>query len=131
MGSGMSMTMILTRAKSLFQIIYNAVWEATKAVLDVLKPGISWPEMHLLANSTMLQCLKGAGLLKGDIAEMMAVNLAGRVFQPCGLGHFMGLDIHDVGGYLEGHPERLSGPGLANLRTARTIKVIGHWIGNQ
>ena len=54
---------------------------------------------------------------------MMAVNLAGRVFQPHGLGHFMGMDVHDVGGYLEGHPERRQGPGLRNLRTARVLRV--------
>ena len=33
---------------------------------------------------------------------MMAVNLAGRLLQPHGLGHFIGMDVHDVGGYLEG-----------------------------
>ena len=59
----------------------------------------------------------------GNIDEMMAVNLAGRVFQPHGLGHFMGMDVHDVGGYLEGHPERRQGPGLRNLRTARVLRV--------
>ena len=54
---------------------------------------------------------------------MMAVNLCGHVFQPHGLGHFMGMDVHDVGGYLEGHPERREGPSLRSLRTARTLKV--------
>jgi Xaa-Pro dipeptidase len=54
---------------------------------------------------------------------MMAVNLAGRVFQPHGLGHFIGNDVHDVGGYLEGHPPRAEGPGLRNLRTARVLKA--------
>ena len=53
---------------------------------------------------------------------MMAVNLAGRLFQPHGLGHFMGLDVHDVGGYLEGHPPREGGPGVRNLRTQRVLQ---------
>ena len=53
---------------------------------------------------------------------MMAVNLAGRLFQPHGLGHFMGLDVHDVGGYLEGHPPREGGPGVKNLRTQRVLQ---------
>lgn len=41
------------------------------------------------------------GVLHGSIDEMMAVQLGG-CFLPCGLGHFIGLDTHDVGGYLEG-----------------------------
>ena len=44
-------------------------------------------------------------------------------FYPHGLGHFMGMDVHDVGGYLEGHPERPEGPGLRSLRTARTLQA--------
>ena len=54
---------------------------------------------------------------------MMEANLAGRVFQPYGFGHFVGLDVHDVGGYLEGHPIRPEGRGLKNLRTARILQV--------
>ena len=104
------------------KIIYNAVWRATKAVLNAAKPGVSWPDMHRLANREMLLDLIQGGLLKGDIEEMMAKNLGG-FFQPHGLGHFMGNDVHDVGGYLEGHPEREQGQGLRNLRTARLLKV--------
>ena len=106
------------------KVVYNAVWRATKAVLTSAKPGVAWPDMHLLANREVLLSLLEAGILKGDINEMMAVNLAGRVFQPHGLGHFMGMDVHDVGGYLEGHPDRRQGPGLRNLRTARVLQVI-------
>ena len=71
----------------------------------------------------MLADLLAGGLLKGDLDAMMSVNLAGRVFQPHGLGHFIGLEVHDVGGYLPGHPERPSGPGLKSLRTARVLKA--------
>ena len=41
---------------------------------------------------------------------------------PHGLGHFIGIDTHDVGGYLEGHPPRSDKPGLKSLRTARVVQ---------
>lgn len=78
--------------------------------------------MHKLANQVMLSNLKNGGLLQGSIEDMMKANL-GAVFQPHGLGHFMGCDVHDVGGYLEGSPERPALPGLRSLRTARTLQA--------
>ncbi len=54
--------------------------------------------MHRLAERTTLEELVKHGLLQGDVDEMMSVRL-GAVFQPHGLGHFMGLDVHDCGGY--------------------------------
>ena len=56
--------------------------------------------MHCLADRVQLAALKEAGLLKGEVEEMMAVRL-GAVFMPHGLGHLMGIDVHDVGGYPE------------------------------
>ena len=56
--------------------------------------------MHLLADRVQLEELKKLGLVQGDIDEMMKVRL-GAVFMPHGLGHFMGIDTHDVGGYPE------------------------------
>lgn len=108
------------------KVIYNAVLRANRAVFDAAKPGVSWVDMHLLANRVTLEDLLAAGILQGDVDDMMKVNLAGRVFQPHGLGHFMGNDVHDVGGYLEGHPERAQGAqlqGVKNLRTARVLKA--------
>ena len=71
----------------------------------------------------VLEDLTAAGLFQGSVDEMMEVNLAGRLLQPHGLGHFMGCDVHDVGGYLEGNPERSTLPGLRSLRTARTLQA--------
>ena len=71
----------------------------------------------------MLEDLTAAGLFRGSVDDMMAINLAGRLLQPHGLGHFMGCDVHDVGGYLEGHPERSALPGLRSLRTARELRA--------
>lgn len=46
----------------------------------------------------------------------------GSVFMPHGLGHLMGLDVHDVGGYLEQYPARPTPAGFRSLRTARTLE---------
>jgi len=53
---------------------------------------------------------------------MVAVDL-GAIFFPHGLGHLIGCDTHDVGGYLPGFPERSSEPGINKLRTSRLLEA--------
>ncbi|KAF4518494.1 hypothetical protein B566_EDAN006499 [Ephemera danica] len=104
------------------RIVYNAVLRANRAVIAAMKPGVCWVEMHKLANREMLQELKDKGVLKGDVDDMMKANL-GATLQPHGLGHLIGCDVHDVGGYLNHCPERPEGPGLKSLRFARKLEA--------
>ena len=78
--------------------------------------------MHRLAERTILTGLVQLGCLTGDIDEMLAKRI-GYIFMPHGLGHLVGLDVHDVGGYLPTTPERNKEPGLKNLRTARNLEA--------
>lgn len=103
------------------KIIYNAVLKASRAVMAAVKPGVSWTDMHLLAERTQLEELKQHGLLVGDVDQMMEKRL-GAIFMPHGLGHFLGIDTHDVGGYLDHCPPRSKLAGLKSLRTARTLE---------
>lgn len=102
--------------------IYTLVLKAARNVFQVLKPGVSWVEMHELAERTILSGLKDLGCLNGDVDEMQAKRI-GFIFMPHGLGHLIGLDVHDVGGYLPGCPERSTLPGLKSLRTSRTMQA--------
>lgn len=104
------------------KLIYEAVLAARDAVCGSAKEGACWVEMHRLANRVMLEALKAGGLLQGEVEDMMAAGL-NAIFQPHGLGHFLGLDVHDVGGYLAHCPERPAEPGVCRLRTARTLKA--------
>lgn len=70
------------------------------AIAHVLCLGVNYVDMHKLADRTHLEELKLIGILQGDVDEMMKVRL-GAVFMPHGLGHLMGIDTHDVGGYPE------------------------------
>jgi Xaa-Pro dipeptidase len=73
------------------KMVYEAVLAANHAVMESIKPGISWVDMHALAYRKSLERLKAGGLVVGDIEDMMKANL-GSVFMPHGLGHFMGKD---------------------------------------
>ena len=102
--------------------IYNIVLKTNRTIMETLKPGVNYRDMHLLAEKVTLTGLKELGLVEGDVDEMVKGRV-GFIFQPHGLGHLIGLDVHDVGGYLEGiTPPRGTEPGLKNLRTARELK---------
>ncbi|WCJ42641.1 Xaa-Pro dipeptidase [Euphorbia peplus] len=101
-------------------LVYNAVLDAHNAVISAMKPGVSWLEMHKLAERIILESLKKGSLLTGNVEDMMTERL-GALFMPHGLGHFLGLDTHDPGGYLKG-PKKSKEPGLRSLRTARELQ---------
>lgn len=102
------------------KIMYETVLKANRAVLEAVKPGVSWLDMHKLADLVILQEFSKHGLLKGSIDEMMKHRVSA-VFFPHGLGHFLGIDTHDVGGYPEGL-ERDTQAGLKSLRTVRKME---------
>uniref|UniRef100_A0A4W3JFC0 Xaa-Pro dipeptidase n=1 Tax=Callorhinchus milii TaxID=7868 RepID=A0A4W3JFC0_CALMI len=99
--------------------IYEAVLRSSRAVMQAVRPGVAWPDMHRLADRVHLEELTKIGILQGSVENMMKVHL-GAVFMPHGLGHFLGCDVHDVGGYPEG-VDRIEEPGLRSLRTARVL----------
>ena len=108
--------------------IYESVLAAQVNVLKELKPGVSWIDMHREAERTILKGLVKCGILiVGDedvskvVEEMLEADL-GAIFMPCGMGHLIGIDTHDVGGYAEGTPARSTRPGLNKLRTARVME---------
>ncbi|VAI45755.1 unnamed protein product [Triticum turgidum subsp. durum] len=100
--------------------VYNSVLKAHNAVISHMQPGVKWVDMHKLAEQTILESLKNEKIIHGDIADMMTRRL-GAVFMPHGLGHLLGIDTHDPGGYPEGL-ERPKEPGLSSLRTIRELK---------
>lgn len=103
------------------RVVYEAVLDAHTKVIASMKPGVSWLDMHTLAERTILSGLAAGGFLAGDLDEMMAANL-GSVFMPHGLGHLIGIDTHDVGGYGPRFPPRPDRAGANRLRTARMLE---------
>ncbi len=107
--------------------IYETVLNANLEVIKACKPGVYYKDMHLLSAKIVAQGLKDVGIMKGDIDEAVA-NGAHALFYPHGLGHMMGLDVHDLEGLGEnyvGYDETISRSeqfGLAFLRMGRKLE---------
>lgn len=75
--------------------IYDIVLAANNHATKLAKPGVTYQSVHLAVCETIASGLKDAGLMKGDIKEAVR-NGAHALFMPHGLGHMMGLDVHDM-----------------------------------
>ncbi|KNE66928.1 hypothetical protein AMAG_11403 [Allomyces macrogynus ATCC 38327] len=100
--------------------IYQTVLNTQIAVIEQLRPGVQWEDMHRVAERVIAQGLIDAGILVGDIEDVLAAH-AQAVFLPHGLGHLLGLDVHDVGGYPKG-TERIPEPSIRYLRMRRALE---------
>lgn len=78
-------------------------------------------DLHMMAAKIMMEGLKELNIIKGDINEIMENNIFA-LFFPHGLGHFLGLDTHDVGGYPKG-VDRIDRPGIKFLRARRELQA--------
>lgn len=79
------------KQKDIYEIVLKANTEAIKAT----RPGISNRDLHFMACKIIASEMKNLGLMKGDIDEAVAAG-AHALFMPHGLGHMMGLDVHDM-----------------------------------
>jgi len=75
--------------------IYLIVKEMQEAVLKELKPGVNFKDMHKLSAYIGVKGLKELGLLKGSTKDAVDAGVYG-LFYPHGLGHMLGLDVHDM-----------------------------------
>ncbi|PSQ88397.1 MAG: Xaa-Pro aminopeptidase [Bacteroidetes bacterium QH_2_63_10] len=107
--------------------IYEAVLAAQEAAIEALAPGVPFKDIHLLAARTLTEHLVDIGLMQGDPEEAVATG-AHALFFPHGLGHMMGLDVHDMEslgedyvGYADDQT-RSEQFGLHTLRLARPLQ---------
>jgi len=110
------------------QEVYSIVLHAHQTAAAALKPGILFKDVHLLACEQLAAGLIEMGLMKGDPKEAVAAGAHALFFQ-CGLGHMMGLDVHDMenlGEEYVGYTSELKKStqfGLKSLRLGRSLEA--------
>lgn len=111
------------------KLIYEMSLQAHQAAIDALGLNVPYRNAHLAACRSITENMKGLGLLKGNTDDIIS-NGVHALFLPCGTGHMMGLDVHDMEnlgevwvGY-DGEPKSTQF-GLKSLRFAKPLKA-GH-----
>lgn len=112
--------------------VYNVLVSAFEHAIELIKPDVRYLDVHLAACRRLTEGLKELGFMKGDVDEAVASG-AHALFMPHGLGHQMGLDVHDMEGLGEtavgydSQTERSTQFGLASLRMGKKLRK-GHVI---
>jgi Xaa-Pro aminopeptidase len=75
--------------------LYEVVLRAQKASIAAVRPGVRYREVHLAAHREMARGLVALGILRGDVEELVVDGLTALLF-PHGIGHLLGLDVHDM-----------------------------------
>lgn len=108
--------------------IYEIVLEAEVSSIDKIRPGVPYRDIHRDAARIIALGLKELGLMKGDVEEAVDAG-AHAMFFPHGLGHMMGLDVHDMEGLgenLVGYNEKIQRSdqfGTAYLRLGKKLEA--------
>ncbi len=106
---------------------YLSVLNAQRTAIAAMRPGVMFRDVHLLAARCLLSDLKDVGCVEGNIDDAVAAGVQGLFFQ-CGLGHMLGLDVHDMESLGEQHVgydqsvARSAQFGLKSLRMARELQ---------
>lgn len=106
--------------------IYNVVLAAHDACIAKIRPGVEYRDIHLLAATVIAQGLVDLGILQGNAEDLVEMD-AHALFFPHGVGHLLGLDVHDMedlgdlAGYEEGRV-RSDRFGLGFLRLNRPLR---------
>ena len=115
--------------------IYDIVQQANAYAYSLTKPGTTYWDVHYATARFLLEGLKSVDLVRGDVDEMLPLGISG-LFMPHGLGHNMGMDVHDMEdlgenyvGYAEDQ-KRHPLLGLGNLRMARRLEP-GHVVTDE
>ncbi|MBR1798979.1 MAG: aminopeptidase P family protein [Bacteroidales bacterium] len=107
--------------------IYEIVLAANLEAAHVTRPGITYKEVHTAASKVLAEGYKNLGILKGSVDDIVA-NGAHSLMMPHGLGHMMGLDVHDMENYGQinvGYDDETRPSqqfGLASLRCGRRLQ---------
>ncbi len=107
--------------------VYDIVLHANNRAFKNIKPGVTYKEIHLIAAHAIAEGLKDLGIMKGDMNNAVEQG-AHAMFMPHGLGHMMGLDVHDmeaIGENYVGYDEEVQRStvfGLSGLRLGRKLE---------
>jgi Xaa-Pro aminopeptidase len=106
--------------------IYSIVLDTQTRAIEAVKPGVEFRSVHRLACRSIVSGLRDLGLMKGDVEEAVEAD-AHALFFPCGVGHMLGLDVHDMEALGEdyvGYSETINRSSVFGWKSLRLAKAV-------
>lgn len=91
--------------------VYQGVLDVQKKIIDFVKPGVVFKELHDMGSSLLTDLMLDLGFLNGRKEDIIAANRH-RKYYPHGIGHWLGLDVHDAGLYYKKNEPRPLEPNM-------------------
>ena len=120
---------VAKRFTALQEELYQVVLHAFKSAEQSLMSGVRFKDIHLKACEALVEGLIQTGFMKGN-AQDAVMNHAHALFFQCGLGHMLGLDVHDMEdlgeqyvGYIETEPKDMKTFGIKSLRLGKQLEA--------
>lgn len=109
---------------SLFCDLVEAVEALQSSLIRRVKSGIDYPDIHRAAHDGLTNILLGSGICAGSVEELKA-NKVSNLFMPHGIGHLLGIQVHDIGGRMKNPQGEIQAPpeDYPSLRTTRKTEV--------
>ncbi len=101
LGYASDITRTYSNGDARFQALIDGVERTELALCDMVRPGVDYRDIHLQAHRLLAQVLREIGVVRMDADDMVASGVSS-VFFPHGVGHLLGLQVHDVGGFMAG-----------------------------
>ena len=122
-GYASDITRCHSRGSNLYQQLIDAMTAAQRSVCAMVKPGVKFTDLHHQMHHLALDLLETFNLVKGSRDELAASRISSAFF-PHGLGHLLGLQVHDIGGWQQDELGSMQEPPADNryLRCTRTLE---------
>lgn len=123
-GYASDITRTYSREKNAFRSLIEAVDQVQRALCDSISPGLDYVQLHERATSDLAGALADADIITVSADNAVGSGLATRFF-PHGLGHYLGLQVHDVGGFMrDGEDSHVAPPkAYPSLRLTRKVET--------
>jgi Xaa-Pro dipeptidase len=127
-GYAADITRTYARENGLFADLIESLHQITQQCVEELKPSVSYVQVHASAYYQIAELLSNIGIVNLAAADLVDTDIVSTFF-PHGVGHFLGLQVHDVGGYVSDdrgtpNPPPKDHPFLRNTRTVEARQVF-------
>lgn len=127
-GSDITRTVISDNAHPVFAALLNGMEQLQQNIVASVKPGIPYPQLHQQTLQEMAQLLSDLDICRGPAEDLLAQQLP-QLFMPHGVGHLLGIQVHDVGGHQRDEsgnrvPPPEHSPALRNTRMVAENQVF-------